>query len=240
MKTLLRGEIALGFFVATVFWIVVLGWATSFNPGPNEKKACYQAAAKSGGNTEICKTFWEKTTSDPVAAFTLVLAFSTIGLWVATLLIYVAGERHSERQLRAYVMIDTVDIENVSLGGNPEATLNIKNFGQTPATDLTCWATMGFSTFPLTGPLPTRRAILPQRPLAPTGTSIVRTGINRPLNAATVAAIAAGSHAIYVTGEIRYRDAFDKPRETDFRLFCTRDMAADGTMASYENGNRIT
>jgi hypothetical protein len=43
-----------------------------------------------------------------------------------------------------------------------------------------------------------------------------------------------------VVGEIRYRDAFGKYRETDFVLFCTGAMVTTGTMASFETGNRIT
>jgi hypothetical protein len=37
--------------------------------------------------------FWERTTSDPVAFFTLVLAVSTIGLGLATICLYRAGNR---------------------------------------------------------------------------------------------------------------------------------------------------
>lgn len=88
-----RPEVALGFLVATLFWIAILGWATSYAPSNPEKEACFQAAAKSGRSQEDCKSFWEKTTSDPVATFTLVLAFSTVGLWVATIGLYVAGEK---------------------------------------------------------------------------------------------------------------------------------------------------
>jgi hypothetical protein len=39
----------------------ILGWATSYAPNPEKEKACYQAAAKTGHNTEQCKTLWERT-----------------------------------------------------------------------------------------------------------------------------------------------------------------------------------
>lgn len=83
LKRLINGEIAIGFLIATLFWIAVLGWATSYVPTEQEKQDCYQAVKKTGGNTEQCKTFWEKAT-EPVAMFTLVLAFSTVGLWIVT------------------------------------------------------------------------------------------------------------------------------------------------------------
>jgi hypothetical protein len=89
----LRPELALGFLAATVLWVVFLGWATSYSPNQQQKDACYQAAAKTGRSTEECKTFWEKTTSDPIATFTLVLAFSTGGLWIATIGLYLSGKR---------------------------------------------------------------------------------------------------------------------------------------------------
>jgi hypothetical protein len=57
----INGEIAFGFFCSALFWLAVLGWATSYAPNPEKEKACYQAAAKTGHNTEQCKTLWERT-----------------------------------------------------------------------------------------------------------------------------------------------------------------------------------
>jgi hypothetical protein len=85
LSKLIRGKIAFGFFCAGVFWLAVLGWAASFAPDPDKEKACYQAAAKTGSDTEKCKTLWERTTTDPVALFTFVLSLATIKLWIATL-----------------------------------------------------------------------------------------------------------------------------------------------------------
>jgi hypothetical protein len=93
MSRWIRGEIALGFVLATIFWTGVLGWQASYAPTEREKQECYEAAQKTGHKTEDCKTLWERTTTDPVALFTLVLAFSTIGLWAATIGLYLAGER---------------------------------------------------------------------------------------------------------------------------------------------------
>ena len=84
LKRLTNGEFVLAMLAASIFWIAVLAWATSYAPTDPEKEACYHAAEKSSRSTEQCKSFWEKTTSDPVAMFTLVLAVSTVGLWSAT------------------------------------------------------------------------------------------------------------------------------------------------------------
>ena len=85
----LNPEISIGFLVATIFWIGVLGWQASYAPTETERQKCHDVAHKS----EECKTLWEKTTTDPVAFFTLVLAISTIGLWGATIFLYRAGEK---------------------------------------------------------------------------------------------------------------------------------------------------
>src|SRR5579864_8784610 len=83
-----NAELVLGFLFAAVFWIAVLGWVTSYVPTEIEKQECQQAAKKSGRKTEECKTFWERTTSDPVAfyalgtfVFTAVVGISTYFLW---------------------------------------------------------------------------------------------------------------------------------------------------------------
>jgi hypothetical protein len=93
MRKTLNPEISLGFLAATVLWIGVLGWQASYAPTEIERQKCYAAAHEAGHKSEECKTFWERTTTDPVAFFTLVLAISTVGLWGATIFLYRAGER---------------------------------------------------------------------------------------------------------------------------------------------------
>jgi hypothetical protein len=92
----LNPEIALGFLIATVVWIGVLGWQASYAPPDSEKRQCEEAATKPGQKTEGCKTLWERTTSDPVAFFTFWLVVFTGGLTVSTVLLWRAGERQIE------------------------------------------------------------------------------------------------------------------------------------------------
>jgi predicted heme/steroid binding protein len=102
MGKVLNPQIALGFLLATVFWIGVLGWQASHAPTDSEKRQCEATAAKSGHKTEECKTLWERTTSDPVAFFTFWLVVSTVGLGVSTVLLWRAGEkqlRHARRSV---------------------------------------------------------------------------------------------------------------------------------------------
>jgi hypothetical protein len=106
----LRAEIVFGFMIASVFWAVVLGWQAAYAPTYAEKQKCYDVAHNAGHKNEECKSLWEKTTSDPVAFFTLVLAVSTIGLWVATVFLYRAGERQF-RHVRRSAAIQSRDMQ---------------------------------------------------------------------------------------------------------------------------------
>jgi hypothetical protein len=102
MRKALNPEIALGFLVATVLWIGVLGWQASYTPTDSEKRQCEEAATKAGHKAEECKTLWQRTTSDPVAFFTFWLVVSTVGLGVSTVLLWRAGEkqlRHARRSV---------------------------------------------------------------------------------------------------------------------------------------------
>jgi hypothetical protein len=86
-------EAALGALVGFCLSLGVWGWIDSYGPTERQKDECYEAAKKTGQKGDECKSFWERTTYDPIAFFTLVLAISTAGLWVATALLYRAGER---------------------------------------------------------------------------------------------------------------------------------------------------
>jgi hypothetical protein len=134
LKRLVNGEIAFGFMFATLFWVAVLGWQTSYAPTEPEKAACYQAAAKSGRSVDECEAFWEKTTSEPIALFTFVLAFSTIGLWIVTWRSGVKQTRDTRDIERAYVKMSHYP-PGAMFGTGPsvDTQIEIKNFGNTPA-----------------------------------------------------------------------------------------------------------
>src|SRR5262249_22617805 len=108
-----------------------------------QKNECYEAAKHAGHKSEECKSLWERTTTDPVALFTLVLALSTVGLWTATISLYRAGEkqrslseRTAERQLRAYVHVVDVTLIHANDQYSPNFRITFQNFGQTPAYEM--------------------------------------------------------------------------------------------------------
>jgi hypothetical protein len=97
----LNPEIVIGFLIATLFWIGILGWQAAYTPTEMEKQKCYEAAQKSGHKSEECKSLWERTTSDPVAFFTLWLVIFTGGLTVSTVLLWRAGEKQFRYAIRS-------------------------------------------------------------------------------------------------------------------------------------------
>jgi hypothetical protein len=93
---LLNPEIGIGFLLASLFWIAVLGWQAAYTPPEIDKQKCYESAEKQGRKSEECKTMWERTTSDPVAFFTFWLVVFTGGLGVSTVMLWLAGEKQIE------------------------------------------------------------------------------------------------------------------------------------------------
>jgi hypothetical protein len=136
-----------------------------------------------------------------LAIVTFVLAFGTVFLWLATKKLVVSAETTAERQLRAYVFIKTVNLELV-MGKPPIAHIKLRKFGKTPAYEMTEWAKMGFDQYPLVNGEPPRdnREGLPQLPLAPGGSLIMRPKHKEVLNSDHIAGMKKGTFAFDVIG----------------------------------------
>lgn len=167
----------------------------------------------------------------------------------------------SERQLRAYVVVERGIIANVAnpihnRRDNPEtvariidpqagphAQITIKNTGQTPAYNLVHWASMDIREYPLTTELPP----MPQPEhsywnVLGMGVPEVKTlRMPRPLTVEEIEGLRNGSKAIYCHGEIKYKDAFKKKRWTRYRcMYLTPacGVVGIGTDLAYcEEGN---
>ena len=149
----------------------------------------------------------------------------------------------AQRQLRAYLMVHTAVVENFSAGGKPRAKLTIKNTGQTPAHAVTHWCSSGIAPYPVEDhvvrALKRREIDLPTKPLPP-GCQTKTWSESDILTEDQYEAVSDGTHALYVIGEIRYLDAFNKPQETDFLLFAGGPTGITGELAEYQTGNRTT
>lgn len=227
----LNPEIALGFFVASIFWIAVVGWQASYTPTEKQKDECYETAKRKGYKADECKGFWEKVTSDPIALFNLILAFSTVGLWGATISLYLAGDR----QLRlARDEFDAVHRPKIRIkhlwlttdvweGEGVEATVVFVNTGMTPAILLelnfgTCLLRSGRLLPADPNWIKEQTAtLIGQRPLE-AGMTVELNGLNdgRILKDLDNVAIREGQSKLYFAGAIEYKDRRGAIRKTAF------------------------
>jgi hypothetical protein len=129
-------EIVLGFLLASLFWIGILGWQASQTTDNVSAVECDNVAKKAGFKIDECKTFLQRTVSDPVAAFTFVLSVSTIALWLVTRRSTYIAERAFSDLERPYVYIfGAKGLERYSETMDPYDFLkySVANYGKTPA-----------------------------------------------------------------------------------------------------------
>ena len=159
-----------------------------------------------------------------IAIFTGTLWHATTNLWRSTDRLAFGTERSAERQLRAYVFLDPVDeftfVRRPSTIATVEVEIHVKNLGATPAHEVVAdsWMTMDvwpmpqeFSFVGPPGTEPTTKSVLP-----PGGTVHFHTGTSRPFSDAELAEIQNGNRRLYIFGQIRYTDTFNRPHWTNF------------------------
>jgi hypothetical protein len=143
------------------------------------------------------------------------------GIWVAVRTLNHMRDS-SERQLRAYVYVDSAMVK-FDRPGAPEAQVHFKNFGQTPAFDVQAWIHMYIGPYPLNTVLQPAPPGTPmgKEPMAPGRASAHAIRLSPPVEPSTPFGTRAA--AVYVHGEITYKDAFGLKRETKYRLICGLD-----------------
>jgi hypothetical protein len=187
-----------------------------------------------------------------VAVFTVVLAFSTIGLWISTNRLWEAGEHQlthlretADRQLRAYIYIEKTNFEH-TVTGDWKIGFRIKNFGQTPAHNVKLTSIV--SAVDRNGgnpeiPIPVNVESLGS--FAPGGDFLEFE--ESPNGIVTLAEINEGQKAIFLTGEITYDGVLDSVRRvTNFRYYiggdvgCDRGRTGENEMFAAAEGNDAT
>jgi hypothetical protein len=181
--------------------------------------------------------------TDPVASFTGLLFLTTVLLWLATERTTLHAQRHSERELRAYIALDSIEMERPSktLPKKPVApkpgsnTLNnvlflqFSNGGQTPAYDVYChinWQPVPFGhrladDYPFKDHETTAQGNL-QPVISRDVINRDKGGIRRiPVPAALVVSMRKKQEFVYFYGHIDYVDIFGKPHKTNFCYLCT-------------------
>jgi len=134
----------------------------------------------------------------------------------------------SERQLRAYVFPETVDIlEGMMLQppllqkqNVPWVHMTIKNSGQTPAYDVVSWLQIAVVALEQENTLvfPTPMQQVSANNLGPGSMMTKGLWFDRPITAPEVQEIQSVQKGIYAYGRIEYRDAFGTNHFTNFRL----------------------
>jgi|GEM_PF-4809780 len=185
---------------------------------------------------------WKSWTSEPTSVFTALIAFFTFILALAGgWHVYVAGST-ARRQLRAYVFITQTEISGVAAQTQSVAQMVIRNTGQTPAHDVVVYGNMIFDEFPLKKDLPVLVFSDPQltkENLGPDSERYKWEYALTPLTEDQINQMNAGTHALYVYGEIRYSDVFRKKRYTKYLYYTGGNMGIRGNiLGGYPEGNQ--
>jgi hypothetical protein len=260
-------------FIAFLLFVCVLGfflWKVLFDSNSYDRPKDHTEIAISdvslnhemnGGTVTPQRS--QNASEDAVARYTKWLAILTLFLVLATIGLFISGERNvevarvtaeaaresaettkksvelsdktAERQLRAYIGVNSMDIKVYPFEGGEFAfiaNVEIKNFGQTPAYDLTIWSEAkidAFDTVPFD--MTKEPEILPKAGIAfPGATLNVSKGWR--ITAAEQEALFKREKTIFFWGTVRYTDAFKRRRYFAFRTLSTGQIKV-GTGGTY-------
>lgn len=176
-----------------------------------------------------------------IALFTIILAGSTIALWLSTHFLWKVtdktlkhAEKTTERQLRAYMFVDGGSFSWSANHSAFRATVVIKNYGQTPAYETEVYAKAAL--FPAGAPkfnFSKTGLKSAKSPLGPGATmNVQKLALAR---AADLSPVINRKKQIFVWGIVLYRDAFGNNETLEFRCVNqrTRDSANTWGMEPY-------
>jgi hypothetical protein len=253
-------RLALWTLLAIFLLFLVVDWGTSTpTPGKCEQ---YDSASKEHSDPKQCaslrSTVFEG--AEPVVYQTArwfdvhngtVTGIATVFLAIITAwLVFVARDQSNttRAQLRAYVFVSGARIVHGITDNNIlEAHIEIKNSGQTPAYKLTSVCGLAFDTYPppqsitLTVPDQDYLSLAKTQMVLGPGDKTFPIARERPLTSIGKANLVAGTMAIWVYGEIRYRDAFRREQWTKYRLIIGGPFGVSGgQLTACEEGNEGT
>ncbi len=146
-----------------------------------------------------------------IAVFTIVLAIYTILLWKS-------GEKHSERELRAYVSI--IPGRALIVKDKPQISgveCLVKNHGRTPAFEINFL--YGISILPIGAELPTATGKISENAAVFPEAHIHTRFVKHPFTSEETTQVMKGTHRLHFWGYATYRDAFGRRRITRFSAF---------------------
>lgn len=180
------------------------------------------ASAEIWQYTAIIFQFIHEYREEIIAIGTVILAFATGFLWFATRSLAKSAERTTQKQLRAYVSLESGGVDKTSVDGQPGVVIRVdlKNYGTTPGYDFRAWmnvpTVLDNAAVPFTGPstsLADRSASI----LGPGSLAHMQTAAAFPRGAVDLEEIRNGTKTIFVWGGADYVDAFGHPRHFTFR-----------------------
>lgn len=251
MLNLVRGIIISAALIAVCWW--VLQGSISFQSciqqnqkqsSDNQSENYISAFATSANAYRDCLGEFVHDRKDEIlVAFTVILAFSTIFLWVATRDLVKGSEKTARRQLRAYVFVGEAKFVTDEKVGSL-AVLKIMNSGQTPAYKVVVLA--GAKTF-VGAEIRTferlkRGAHTSQMDVPAGGVAQHEVKLGEILNERGIEAIKSGVLELYLFGEVEYRDAFGKWQTTTFRFVMGghHKWPRDDRFVVCQEGNKAT
>jgi hypothetical protein len=140
------------------------------------------------------------------------LVLVTVWLVLVTRDLVIGSDETSKRQLRAYVLA-----ENCIRSGNDTYRVKIKNFGQTPAHELTVWTGIRYRTIPPSDLRTTRPENLDLSSSYLAQSNFIVAEERRILTQQELTAFLREDALIFVVGDIRYLDIFGQPQLATFR-----------------------
>lgn len=182
-----------------------------------------------------------KITDTLVVVFTFLLFAATLALWRATDRLVRGADETAERQLRAYIFVESGKVETPLANGRFMANLIVRNSGKTPAYDVVCDIGMDAGREFLAE---WDKDVDDDKP-HPAGSGAIGPGSHIVLDpestwladSTILYKCFVGEYALFVYGLIRYRDAFGKARHTRFRMYRNR---GNDELAMWKEGNEAT
>jgi hypothetical protein len=177
-----------------------------------------------------------------IALFTLTLWRSTEKMWGTTQKALQHAELTAERQLRAYVHVAAASASPV--GTLINFYLEVKNFGQTPAYEVKLSFVIKLADLPekASDLVPPDTPNISQAILPPQVSIHDNFTPPQQLTPNQILKIGSEKAAIFVAGQITYRDIFGRDRLTEFRYYLGKQTGeqTSGALAISAEGNRAT
>ena len=148
------------------------------------------------------------------------------------------ARENAKKELRAYLFVEKIKLEKHPHTGEVNIIVRLKNFGQTPASNIKYYVTHAYVVDEHSGRfLPTEQSITSYiSPIGPSGCTDVAHGIE--MASQEWKTFVRGGYKLYSFGKFIYTDAFGDRHGTWFRLRKENDGVKEFSTEDY--GNRYT